>query len=39
MTMQNDNKSHSLTSDLWAQLSLFAVVAVILIAIASRYVW
>jgi hypothetical protein len=39
MTMQNDNKSHSLTSNSWAQLSLFAAVTVILIAIASRYVW
>jgi hypothetical protein len=39
MAMQSDNKSHSLASNLWAQMTLLAVVVVILIALASRYVW
>ena len=39
MAMQSDNKSHSFASNLWAQMTLLAVVVVILIALASRYVW
>jgi hypothetical protein len=39
MAMQSDNKSHSLASNLWAQMGLLAVVIMILIALASRYVW
>jgi hypothetical protein len=39
MAMQSDNKRHSLANNLWAQMTLLAVVVVILIALASRYVW
>jgi hypothetical protein len=39
MTMQSDNKSRSPAENLWAQLGLLAVVAVIVIILASRYVW
>jgi hypothetical protein len=39
MTMQSDNKSRSPADNLWAQLSLLTVVAVIVIVLASRYVW
>jgi hypothetical protein len=39
MTIQSDNKGHRLASNLWAQMSLLAVLIVILIALASRYVW
>ena len=39
MTMQSDNKSRSLADNLWAQVGLLAVVAVIVIVLASRYVW
>jgi len=39
MTMQSDNKSRSPANNLWAQLGLLAVVAVIMIVLASRYVW
>lgn len=39
MAMQSDNKSHRLANNLWAQMTLLAVVVVILIALASRYVW
>jgi len=38
MTMHG-NKDHSLTENLWAELSLTTVVVVILIALAWRYVW
>jgi hypothetical protein len=37
--MQSDNKSRSPADNLWAQLGLLAVVAVIMIVLASRYVW
>ena len=39
MTMQSDNNSRSPADNLWAQLGLLAVVAVIMIVLASRYVW
>jgi hypothetical protein len=39
MTLQSDNKGHSLTDNLWAELSLMTAVTVILIALAWRYVW
>jgi len=38
MTM-HDNKDHSLTENLWAELSLMTAVIVIAIALAWRYVW
>jgi hypothetical protein len=39
MTIQSDNRGHSLAENMWAQLALFAAVAVIVIVLASRYVW
>ena len=39
MTMHGDNRGHSLANNLWAHLSLSTVVALILIVLASRYVW
>jgi len=39
MTMRGDNKDHSLTDNLWAELSVLAVVTVILIILAWGYVW
>jgi hypothetical protein len=39
MTLQSDNKSHSLIDNLWAELGLMTVVIVIVIALAWRYVW
>jgi hypothetical protein len=39
MTMQSHNKGHGLANNLWAQLSLLAVAAVIVIVLAARYVW
>jgi hypothetical protein len=38
MTIQHDNQAHRLVNTLWAEMSLFAVVIVILIAMASKYV-
>jgi len=37
--MQSDNRGHSLADNVWAQLGLFAAVAMIVIILASRYVW
>jgi hypothetical protein len=39
MTVRSDNKDHSLTDNLWVELSLLAVVTVILIVLAWGYVW
>jgi len=39
MTMQSDNEGHGLAYNLWAQLGLLAVVAVIVFALAWQYVW
>jgi len=38
MTMHS-MKGHSLADNLWAQLGLLAALAVILILLASRYIW
>jgi hypothetical protein len=38
MTMQSANK-HGLVNNVWAQLMLVTVVALILVILASRYVW
>jgi hypothetical protein len=38
MTMQSANK-HGLVNNVWAQLMLLTVVALILFVLASRYVW
>jgi hypothetical protein len=39
MTVRSDNKDHNQTADLWAELSLLAVVTLILIVLAWGYVW
>jgi hypothetical protein len=39
MTVRSDNKDHSQTDALWAELSLLAVVTLILIVLAWGYVW
>jgi len=39
MTVRSDNKDHSLTDNLWVELSLLAVVTLILIVLAWGYVW
>jgi hypothetical protein len=39
MTIESHSKGHSLAENVWAQLGLFAAVAVIVIALASRYAW
>ena len=38
MTM-HDNKDHSLTDNLWAEMSLMMVLVVVVLALAWRYVW
>ena len=39
MTMQHDNQVHRLANNSWAQIILFTVVLVILIALIAKYVW
>ncbi|MGB8893287.1 MAG: hypothetical protein WA322_17520 [Pseudolabrys sp.] len=41
MTMQSDNRAHAhgLSNNLWAQMGLLAAAVIILLAIASLYVW
>ena len=39
MTMQTNNKGHSLSDNLWAEMSLMMVLVVIILALAWRYVW
>ena len=39
MIVQHDNQAHRLAYSLWAQMALFAAVVVILITMASKYVW
>lgn len=39
MTMQSDNRAHGLSNNLWAQMGLLAAAVIILLAIASLYVW
>jgi hypothetical protein len=39
MTMQHDNQAHRLVNNLLAEMALFTVVVVILITMASKYVW
>ena len=38
MTM-HDNKDHSLTDNLWTEMSLMMVLVVVVLALAWRYVW
>jgi hypothetical protein len=39
MIIESYSKGHSLAENVWAQLGLFAAVAVIVIALASRSAW
>ena len=39
MTVQHGNQAHRLAYNLWAQMALFTAVVVILITLASKYVW
>jgi len=39
MVLSSNDKDHSLTDNLWAELSVLAVVTVILIILAWGYVW
>lgn len=39
MTMQSDNKSRGLSNNLAAQLGLLAIAVIVLLVIASRYIW
>ena len=39
MTVRSDNKDHGLTDNLWVELSLLAVVTLILIVLAWGYDW
>ena len=39
MIMQHDNQAHRLVNNLWAEMALFTAVVVILITLASKYVW
>ena len=38
MIMQYGNHAHRLANNLWAEMALFTVVVVILLAMASKYV-
>jgi hypothetical protein len=37
--MQSNNNHHSLTDNLWAEMTLMMVLVVIVLALAWRYVW
>jgi len=39
MTMQSHHKGHSLTDNLWAEMSLMTAVIVIVMVLAWQYVW
>jgi hypothetical protein len=39
MTMQSDNKAHGYANNIWMQMGLLGVVAIVLIALAAYYVW
>jgi hypothetical protein len=39
MTTQSNDQGDSLTDNLWAEMSLMMVLAVIVLALAWRYVW
>jgi hypothetical protein len=39
MSMHGSTKPRDMANNMWAQLGLLAVVAVVFIAIAWRYVW
>ena len=39
MTMQSDNKAHGFADNMWMQMGLLGVVAIVLIALVAHYVW
>jgi hypothetical protein len=39
MTMQSDNKAHGFADNMWMQMGLLGVVAIVLIALTAHYVW
>ena len=40
MTMQSSNQGHhGLANNIWAQMGILAVVAIVLIVLAAHYVW
>jgi hypothetical protein len=39
MTMQSDNKGRGLTNNVWAQMAILAIVIIVVIALAAKYLW
>jgi len=39
MNTQTDRKAGGLLNNLWAQIAVLAIVVVILIGLAARYIW
>jgi hypothetical protein len=39
MTMQSDNKGHGLANNFWAQMAILAIVVIVVIALAAKYLW
>ena len=39
MTMQENKKAGGLANNFWLQMAILAIVAIIVIALAAKYVW
>jgi hypothetical protein len=39
MTAQTENKRHGLADNLWAQMAIVAVIAIVVIALSAKYLW
>jgi hypothetical protein len=39
MTTQTERKRHGLADNLWAQMAIVAVIAIIVIALSAKYLW
>jgi LPS O-antigen subunit length determinant protein (WzzB/FepE family) len=39
MTMPSDSKGRGLVNNLWAQMAILTIVAIIAIALAVKYLW
>ena len=39
MTMHSDNKGRGLINNLWVQMAILAIVIIVLIALAAKYLW
>ena len=39
MTMQSDHKDRGFANSFWAQMAVLAIVLVVVIMLASKYVW